>query len=431
MKKLIPMLAVGICLGATAAPVKVLDVQFADRNGLVSAATKLGEHTGQASLGVATAAMLGQMASEDAKKMLSGTSRMALYMDLEAEGGFEAVVATADTRYEDAPKLDTGDALRVNVNEKGVSMLVKALEEAAKEEPSLKDGAVQAIGMLKSSTGFSMTLGVKDAGLDLCGAIAPVAGSELDKIGVKPLAADPLGFAGKGALYAVAYAADCGTGDVKGEWAKFLAAFAKAGLKTDSFLKQDVKDGTMKLTLDIPAIVKYGQGEGKAAIEKLASDETMQRKLMNDIMAITPKEFKAAGSEASVAVYVDGLATARSSSQRFAKTLPEASGKKCCSVGVFSLYGLVKGVAAKVADLPECKESATIKSMLQGMPSEADADIAGMCWKDAKGLNFHLRLNPAELKGLYTLGSAGAAMFQQQMYGASFEEPEEEDDDED
>jgi len=409
-KTLLSALAVSIAIGVTATPEKVLELQLADQNGLVSAATKLGEYTGNASLGAMAVVGLANAPSEVTN--CCGKSQLSLYIDAEGKANFEDVLLTADSKFESAPALAAGKALRVNLTQKGVALLARAVEEAAKEDSSIATDIDGTLALLKSVGELTVTLGVTAGGLDIECSVLPVPGTELAKVGDKALSGDALAFAGKGALYALAYAADCGTGASMEQCSKLLALLAKNGIKTDGFLKKETAGVATKFTLDIPALSNYVQGEGKAALEKLSDDEAAQKALLSDLSAIAPKQFTAAGPEMSVAFYVNGVTTAATASQRFAKTMPEAAGKKCCSVGVFSLYGIAKGVAAQVAELPcFAEDSATAKGMLQTLPSEADAAIAGMAWKDGGRLFSLIRLNPAELKGLYTVGSTFATMF--------------------
>lgn len=409
-KTLLSALAIGIALGVTAAPEKVLEFQLADQNGLISAATKLGEYMGNASLGAMAVVGLANAPSEVTN--CCGKSQLSLYVDAEGKEKFEEVLLTADPKFEAAPALAAGKTLRLNITQKGVALLARAVEEAAKEDSSIAKDIDGTLAVLKSVGELTVTLGVTAGGLDMECSVLPVPGTELAKVGEKALSGDALAFAGKGALYAVAYAADCGTGDSLEQCSKLKELLSKIGIKTDGFLKKETAGVATKFTLDIPALADYAQGEGKAALEKFGDDEAAQKALLADLANFGPKQFSAAGPEMSGAFYVKGVTTADTASQRFAKTMPEAVGKKCCTVGVGSLYGIAKGVAAQVADLPAlAEESATVKGMLQALPPEADATIAGMSWKDGGKLCCLVRLNPAELKGLYTVGSTFATMF--------------------
>lgn len=407
-KTLLSALAFGIALGATAAPEKMLELQLADQNGLVAAATKLGEYTGNASLGAM--AVVG-LANAPAVTNCCGKSQMSLFIDSEGKAELEDVFATADPRFEAAPALGAGKVLRVDITQKGVALLVRALKEAAKDDDVGAMNMDYAVELLNSISSMSLMFGVTDGGLDFELSILPVPGTELAKVGDKTLSGDALAFAGKGALYAIAYAADCGTGASRENLSKLMELFAKNGFKTDGFLKEETSGVATRFTLDIPALAGYLQGEGKAALEKLGGDEAAQKAFVSEMSAIGSKPFKAEGPEMSVAFYVNGITTPATASERFAKAMPEAAGRKCYSVGVFSFYGILRGVAAQVAALPCCAEvGATVRGMLQALPPDADAAIAGMGWKEGGRICFLLRVNPAEIKGLYAGGSTMATM---------------------
>jgi len=435
-KTLLSALAIGIALGVTAAPEKVLELQLADQNGLVSAATKLGEYAGNASLGAMAVVGLANAPSEVTN--CCGKSQLSLYIDAEGKAQLEDVIKTVDQKYEAAPALASGRVLRVNFTKKGVDLLARAVEEAAKEAAK-KDKDLErkdiacAVDLLKSLGEMTLTLGVTDGGLDIEVSVLPVPGTELAKVGDKSLSGDALAFAGKGALYALAYAADCGTGSSLEQYAKLKALLDKIGIKTGGFIKKETVGVASKFTLDIPALVSYAQGEGKAVLEKLVADEAAQKDLVSDLSDIGAKQFKAAGPEMSAAFYVNGVTTAATASQRFAKAMPEAAGKKSFSVGVFSFYGIVKGVAEQVVNLPCCgnAECSTVKGMLQTMPSDADAAIAGIGWKEGGKLYSLIRFTPAEIKGLYTVGTTLAMMGIGDSSRMDIELEDDDDDDED
>lgn len=407
MKKLISTLAVGFALGAVAAPEKVLDVQLASGDALIEAATKLGEFAGEPSLGMMAAGAISQVpdSEEDFKKMLTGKTRLALYVDAEGKADMDEVFGAASPKFENAPLLGKGVVACVNINEKGIALALRALDELAKEadDEAEKTQCAQFAGFVKQLKGMALSAAVTDAGLDVFATFEPVEGTMLDKVGAKSIkAGSPLAFAGKGSLYAVAYAQDCCAGNFGAQWPKFADVLAKHGIKTD-FLKTTREGDNFKVKLDFPALVKYAQGEGQAAFGKLGEDREALEKFFADIQAVMPAVPVLEGPEQGVALYIDGVAT-DDAAKRFDKVIPGAMAKKPCSIGVFSLYGVIKAIAVKVGELPDNEQAEMIKAFVKGMPAETGADIATLCWKDAKGLKLQVRATPAEIKGLAAIG---------------------------
>lgn len=332
----------------------------------------------------------------------------------------QAKLGLEDVRIAERPM--KGDLLKLAVTPKGVAVVRQLIEkcqaELAKQE---KDGDVAdamlgvdyAMDVLKGMSALIGGLAIDDTGVVVHASIGTVEGSELAKCGLKSLEADPLAFAPKSALAAVASAADCGqrTFDLEA----LLKVLAKHGIKTDSFLKiEESQPGNKSvLTIDVPAAVAYGKSFDTKTFKL---DEKAFQK---DLCALfKPSTFTAANPPVSSAIAIKGYVSPVSASERLAATLPEAAQKKPFSVQVFSLYSTVKALLPVLLAELDADERAGLEPLVKSLPPEGKGGIAIAGWRAKDKLNSLMRVSADELKLL----SAGVSAFSAYQMQAAMKE---------
>lgn len=317
-----------------------------------------------------------------------------------ADGKYAAVASDADAAREalagvaKIPALKKDEAVRFRVFNAGMQLTVKALES----EEDLKM-CPQVMDIYKSVTGGEFSLCAGDYGIDLRGSVGCTQGSLLSKLGNKPLSSGtPLEFAGKDALIACAYAADAAGSDGDAQWKKLMAFAAKWGVKTD-WVSYEKKGVGSKIVIDPVQLANYIKSEGEAKCKEL---EKNCEKVCEDVVALFKPTVEIQSPEQASALYVKGAKVPVDAQTRFDKVLPGFSRKPCASVGVFSLYGIIKSVGEVVCPLIDGKDAKESKAFLAQLPS-ADGCAIAYAWMK-KGPTTHdyvVRVNPAEIRNLY------------------------------
>ena len=334
------------------------------------------------------------------------------------DGKYAAVASDADAAREalagvaKIPALKKDEALRFRVFNAGMQLTVKALES----EEDLKM-CPQVMDIYKSMTGVEFSLCAGDYGIDLKGSVGCTQGSLLSKLGNKPLSSGaPLKFAGKDALIACAYAADAAGSDGDAQWKKLMDFAAKWGVKTD-WVSYEKKGVGSKIVIDPVQLANYIKSEGEAKCKEL---EKNGEKVCEDVMALFKPTVEIQSPEQASALYVKGAKVPVDAQTRFDKVLPGFSRKPCASVGVFSLYGIIKSVGEVVCPLIDDKDAKEAKAFLAQLPSAENSAIAYAWMK--KGPTTHdyvVRVNPAEIRNLYVFFQMLKAESQRKLEAAA------------
>lgn len=316
------------------------------------------------------------------------------------DGKYAAVASDADAAREalaeaaKIPALKKDEAVRMRLFNAGMRLMVKVLESDAdmKACPELID-------IYKSVTGMEFSLCAGDYGIDLRGSVGCTQGSLLSKLGNKPLSSGtPLEFAGKDALIACAYAADAAGSDGDAQWKKLMDFAAKWGVKTD-WVSYEKKGVGSKIVIDPVALANYIKSEGEAKCKEL---EKNGEKVCEDIMTLFKPTVEVQSPEQACALYMKGAKVPVDAQTRFDKVLPGFSGKPCASVGVFSLYGIIKSVGEVVCPLIGDDDAKEAKALLDQLPS-ADGCAIAYAWMKKGPLTheYVVRVNPAEIRNLH------------------------------
>lgn len=294
-----------------------------------------------------------------------------------------------------------GDMVKVRFLKRGLIEFMKGGEREA--DPIAKD----VVGQL---SGAVIGLRFSERGLDIRGLVKPVAGTELAKVGKKPLAANPLAFAGRDSLWGSAIAADCGQRRTIAQmWKELKPLVEKTGFNLD-WLEYVERSSTSKFTIDLGrflAYVKTLDGD-KRNLDEKALDELKRYFAGNR----RPDRFTAAAPAFNCEFALKGYAGKFLPAQRFTYTLPEVAEKKPFAVGFFSLYSFIRTL------LPALSKSDPdafpgIGLALAALPAEGQGGMAYMAWSDNAYLRFFLRIGADEFKAV----SAGFAAFASMAVG--------------
>ena len=308
------------------------------------------------------------------------------------------------------PKLGKNEILNVHFTKFALNKLADMVEASEKELASsgVIKFQVSSVGEIKQMEALSVFAGVTQRGLDLGCRYRCREGSELSKLGTPMKNASPLAFAGKDALGAMAWGENSRAHDVVKVWNEFSKLVKKWGFEPRG-VKVVQEGGVAKFSVDVPAIVKYLKGDAKKAAAKFKNIKEMQN-MQSDVMAFLAKEqeFRSANA-GSVAFYVKGVSVPLTAEERFAKLMPEYANKPCLSAAVFSYYSAIKGCALPCIEACEADKStvAAAKKIIDLLPAANGADMAYVWGKKGNNHNGIIRINPAELNGLYKLVRAG------------------------
>ena len=107
--------------------------------------------------------------------------------------------------------------------------------------------------------------------------------------------------------------------------------------------------------------------------------------------------------EQAISLRIKGLAAYATPTERIARAVPDLGSRKYTSMGVGSLYSILKGVVGIVAETPVLKEQKdSVKGLLATLPPETGADIVFLSWREGADIKGLIRFTPAEIKGLVT-----------------------------
>lgn len=452
MKKILTAFSVAFVLVANAEWKVIGTAQLADNVTLAQSVSKLGEFTGNAMLGMMAAGALndlpGMAAFGPARKgaatlfpffvengqyefamlypvsitkeaflkkfpgavesngliraecPIFGNRKDVTYVAFSADGKWagasdkpqQARLALKEVKEAEKP-LD-GDMAKIRIRRRGLDEFVKGGEQEL--DVRTKD-------LVSQLNGVVFGLRVSDKGLDFRGAVKAVEGSELSKVGLKPLAANPLAFAGKDAISVGASAENCGYESVEKSWNEVKPIIEKAGLKLD-WLEFVQKNAVSKFTLDFDKLIAYVKSMDGKADPKI--DEKVMEELKQYMADKNAKKFKAEGPAINCEFALKGYAGKFLPAQRFAYTLPEAADKKPFSVGFFSLYSLVRAILPSVAKVSQQKV-AGLDAIVAALPEEGQGGMAYALWADKGYLRLFFRIGGDEFMAV----SAGFAAF--------------------
>jgi hypothetical protein len=312
-----------------------------------------------------------------------------------------AKLALADVKL--AEKALKGEVVRLRVNPKAV----KALAAAVKDVPGMTATNMEMINALKA---FSLGLRVSDRGIDLNGSITFAEGTEYAKCGLKPLGADPLAFAGKGAFSATAEAEDCGNYGrmTDKKWADILALVKKhGGFDLSQFLARSKDGSAERYVFDIAAVIKTvtenPESFGKFDFEKFSADAEKLEET---------EKFTAKAPACANAGVIKGFESQWTVAERFAATVPEAAAKKPFYVTFGSISSVVKAIVPHLLALVPEEQRAAIKPVADTFAVETKTGIAAMMWraKAEDPMRFMMRISADEIRGIGGIINAAMSM---------------------
>lgn len=300
-----------------------------------------------------------------------------------------------------AKKSLKGDLVKVRVNRAGIDEICKGVN--AEDDKDLK-ALVDLVGQID---GFMTSLKVSDAGVDFKLLVKPAKESEIAKIGLVPLAADPLAFADKSVLVADAYTANCGKQAPGPAFAKVRKFVEDLGLPLD-FLTLTEKDGKAKFELDLDKclatvkahtndLAKIGKEEGGKKLEEFKA-----------LFANTT--FKAEGPAGGSSIAIKGYSCCATPAERFAKTLPEAAEHKPFYIGFGSLYSFIKAIQPTVMKEIPAEQQQMMQGLVAMLPPEAMGGVADCFWREKDAIRGVFRISADEIRSVASIVSAGMAM---------------------
>ncbi len=313
-------------------------------------------------------------------------------------GGSADFVKKAASGVDNFAPLEKSQVVRINITESGNKVVSQFAAKSTGKGSKINEKAINIIKALKDVT---ISIAVGEYGVDINVSYTGSSNSWWDSFGKKTISSsEPLAFAGNDSILACAYAPESKAGDWPKLWGDLMSLIAKWGFKTN-WQKIETKGTCTKITLDYFAFVDYMNKEGDSVISKLDKDGKLAV-LSAEVMKLFESDCKLSPAEQSVAFYLKGCKSPASAQKRFNDTLPEFSKKPCVMVGVTSLYGIIKSVGGMLLSTSEDKNLATMKAMFAALPPATDAAIAMVWTRTALRHNVTIRLNPSEIKGLYT-----------------------------
>lgn len=319
-----------------------------------------------------------------------------------------------------------GDLLRVTVAEKGIGVASNVVATAmrsvdAKEKADL-ELAQKLLAMVRDCAG---AIRLTDAGLEYAQTINVVAGSELDRVGKKPVSPKPFAAAGSAAIAGVAAAADSGS-EVR-NFEVLRRQFAAAGLAFDGYLSCAETNGLGRLVIDLEAAVRYFTSDAFDTA-KIDTDKLAAIFDQGDKSTVIPLT----NAAATTVLEIKGHASAFALQDRLEATLPEAAGRKPVQVGFLSLSSLLRAAApAVIKELSKSDQSA-VKMLLSSLPAEGRGGVAWCSWRENSAWKGLLRISAEEIQGVSTIFSAVTAyMVSSAMKNAGEKLGDADDDDDD
>ena len=266
-----------------------------------------------------------------------------------------------------------------------------------------KNNPPHVIDCIKAIKSFVSGAEVSDGGVDFTADVGVRGGSMLSEIGLKPLAADPLAFAGKEAFAVYALAEDSGSNDLEDEqWASLLAICKKHGINVDKYISRVRDGGKTVYTLDLDAIFRFAKEDPETRLGSIDF-----KKLVDDIGGLSKGcEFKVKGPARSLAVTSKGFKSQWTASDRFSATLPEAALKKPFYVGFYSVSSQVKEMVPRALELVEVNQRDVVKTILAPYAAEQKRGIAFTTWREGDVIRMLVRVSADEIRGLGGLVAA-------------------------
>ena len=301
------------------------------------------------------------------------------------------------------------DLVRICVAEKGLAALrkvVAGLTAEAKKNKQPYDDRLEVF--VAGVANFYLGLAVSDKGIDLRGAIKPVSGTEVAKIGIRSLPADPFAFAPAKALVASSAIGFKEEGALK-TWKAVEKILNRHGFDVSRFMKAEGSNDLLAMTIDTPAYLKYLQGDATNVFAKLDAE-----KLTADLMGVNAsaggRTLQVAETPQSASLTMIGYAPKFSPSARFAATFPEAKGKRLCSAVAFSFSAMLQAIVPPMMAIVPEKERAEMAPLLAFLPKETVGGVASMGWRENEEIRMILRISADELKGISSAVTAVMAM---------------------
>lgn len=337
-----------------------------------------------------------------------------------------------------AQKPMDGDFVRVAFTKPFVKIYGLAIEECLKDMEKTgiafktMPSIMEIVSMVESGW-YGLRIG--DAGLDARCTVTPVAGSELSKLGLKPLEGDVLAFAPADAVLAGASAEGCGSDCTKAFalYDAIVAAVKESGVNTDWY--KSVKEGTIvKVVCDVAAAVKYFKSEEGSKAADAVDTDALRQKIQAKIQALATDDLyklDPASPASSVSISVPGADSKVSMSALFAKVLPEAAAAKPVSVGVIRYYSALKALAPTfVALVPEEANASILKAGVAALPSDDNSAIAVATYREGDDFKMFGRISAQEIRGFAALFNTGIAYFSMMQANACECDDEDLDDEE-
>lgn len=487
MKKLLAAVLLVVSTAASAAWEKVGEVQVAGIDGLSAAVSKFAELSGNAMM--APMALQGINKCEFVEKLGPTRAGAAIYLPLYIDSakqldnptnlvkalGMALLYPTVATKekflkhHSEAVEKDgfiqlkddksttyvrfSKDGKWLAISDRTV-MVEKALEDIATAERPIGDrlvkfrvprrgmqelrklcAAVQdkedreaILSVVDGIDAIAMSVRVGDLGIDFNVALKTVKGSEMAKVGLKTLGKDPLAFAGKEAVLAIAAAEDSGLSDRHNagkQWQALEEILNRHGIKT-SWLACVSTPPVTRITLDVAGLLSYARNEWTNVVEN-----TVWTNLVADIETnqTLSSVFVAQGPAESLAFGIKGASCAFAPSARLAATLPDIKDKKPFYVAAFSLMGFLRAVLPAVENGLSDKEREMLTMIKAMLPKETAGGSASMMWREGETIVYTSRISADEIKGLgVAIMSGMSVMMQNGLAGGETDDEADEDD---
>lgn len=299
-----------------------------------------------------------------------------------------------------------GDVARLRLGPKAFKAFNVAIKKGLKcckaAKCPIDPGFLKTVESMRS---VSCGLRVSDSGVDIRGSVKFADGSELASCGQVPLAADPLAFAGKGAISASARADgvwSC-TPLSDAEWNDILSICGKHGLDLARFILREKGPGFERFTLDFGAICEFakaqdGKGGKKSKVDgDKIGDELKKRFASRKSVGKAPAYSGAMG--------LKGFESQWTVAERFAATLPEAAKVKPSCVGFFSISSLIAAVAKEVVSFVPEEQRMILAPVVAQFAKESKCGTATMCWPKKGTQKFFLRISADECRTIGTFAT--------------------------
>ena len=369
-----------VTFSAMAENVTVWKAEFAGRDKVATAITKLGKFADQPLMaGLAVAAM--PEVDEQFGSLLGHKWLIAC-----DKADFERVADACDASWRTEEYEKAGCTSRVS-------------------KADLPDGCLARIGLpgrmlesaecIEAMKWIEASLWVTDAGVDLKVSFDPGEGSEIAKaLGeMKKLGADPFARTSDRSVLAFAFGAD---EDYSGQIDKLLAAMKRNGAGLD-FIDCTMVDGFANIELDVSRLAKAKIDLGclDEAFEKAVEELPDPAILLKSVLQGASLTLKGVDCETGL--------------RRGKDIFPGEDLSECDGVATISLYRIAKALVG-TASLIDAELFGQIKPIVDALPSGDGADIGVKTWREGARLNITLRVTPAEIKGLAAVATlyAGA-----------------------